>query len=466
MARHRLRVFATACGIVLVVAALAPSVVGAVAARAGRPASAAPVPAPRCFPQHPGQGCSPWHIVAGASLGSLSGSLNGVVAISADDVWAVGGTYDPTTHVGESLAEHWNGTSWSVIPTPNPNPISGYAYAYLNAVAATASNDVWAVGDYYTFDSPKTLIEHWDGTSWSIIPSPNPSALENILYSVAAISVDDAWAVGGDGTSSICPNSALTLHWDGHQWTTVCSAIVTNDSGDLQSVAAVSSTDMWAVGSWVLPNSGGRFQILIEHWNGSQWTISPTPTTNTSQSLSGVAVAGASNVWAAGDTSASLQTLALFEQWNGSQWAFVPGPSPNFACLNGIASEPGTSQLWAVGCTTAAPSSTYATFIAQYTPSAGWTQILSPNVSYGTLSNQLYGVAAVSANEAWAVGATGLGVGNYGTLILHYVNTGSPPPWHGATSPTGPSVGAATPGAKGTPRMAPARYWWRPRALR
>ena len=58
---------------------------------------------------------------------------------------------------------------------------------------------------------------------------------------------------------------ALTIHWDGSSWTIVPSA----SSGTLNGVAAVASNDVWAVGSIVV----GSDQTLIEHWNGSQWQV-------------------------------------------------------------------------------------------------------------------------------------------------------------------------------------------------
>src|SRR5207244_1982808 len=69
---------------------------------------------------------------------------------------------------------------------------------YLKTVAAISANDVWAVGDYYNISSVayQTLVEHWDGSNWSIVPSPNVGSLYNHLYGVAAVSASYIWAVG------------------------------------------------------------------------------------------------------------------------------------------------------------------------------------------------------------------------------------------------------------------------------
>jgi hypothetical protein len=101
-----------------------------------------------------------------------------VVAIAANDVWAVG-----------SSVIHWDGSTWSVVPTP-PWPAG---YGSLTSVTAFGSNDVWAVGS-----SDETLIEHWDGHAWSIVPGPEAGLIR--LNGVIAVGSDTLWAVGASGS--------------------------------------------------------------------------------------------------------------------------------------------------------------------------------------------------------------------------------------------------------------------------
>ena len=104
---------------------------------------------------------------------------------------------------------HWNGTSWSLVDGP---PVSNSS---LSSVKALSSNDVWAVG-YKHFDrnanTSSTFTLHWDGTTWSEIPSPNVTTGFNMLSGVDGVAPNDVWAVGG---------SDLTMHWDGTAWTEV-----------------------------------------------------------------------------------------------------------------------------------------------------------------------------------------------------------------------------------------------------
>src|SRR5205823_1593623 len=121
--------------------------------------------------------------------------LGGVAAVSANDVWAVGNYRDDSNN-SQTLTEHWNGSTWSIVPSPN----RGTNNNYLKSVAATASNDVWAVGFQFDYDqvitNSRTLIEHWNGSTWSIVRSPNRGTNNNYLESVAAIASNDVWAVG------------------------------------------------------------------------------------------------------------------------------------------------------------------------------------------------------------------------------------------------------------------------------
>src|SRR5438046_2216605 len=65
---------------------------------------------------------------------------------------------------------------WSVVSSPNPDTLSNV----LKAVAVVTANNVWAVGG----QQGHTLVEHWDGTSWSVVPSPDVSPCCNTLYGV------------------------------------------------------------------------------------------------------------------------------------------------------------------------------------------------------------------------------------------------------------------------------------------
>lgn len=146
-----------------------------------------------------------WHVVRSPSRSGTYNSLNGVAAISASDVWAVG-FYNNSNDVGRTLTEHWNGIRWSIARSPN----TGFYTNDLEAVSAISSTDVWAVGyDDTESGQAQRLIEHWNGNNWSIVPNPGQMGG---LFGVTAVAANDVWAVGsaalGDGIE----------HWNGTQW--------------------------------------------------------------------------------------------------------------------------------------------------------------------------------------------------------------------------------------------------------
>jgi hypothetical protein len=116
--------------------------------------------------------------------------------VSASDCRAVGYFIGANSY-RQTLIEHWNGTSWALDPSPNTSAAQSN---YLYGVTCVSAANCWAVGYGYTDSSPnypKTLIERWDGTSWAIVSSPNPSiARTNETVGVTCPSASDCWAVG------------------------------------------------------------------------------------------------------------------------------------------------------------------------------------------------------------------------------------------------------------------------------
>ena len=311
-----------------------------------------------------------WGVVPGPNPGKSSNTLYGVAALSSNNVWAVGSasdSYDGST--GSALIEHWDGSQWSVVNSPKPEK----GVANLYAVSARSANDIWAVGIVITNSSPQagqTLTEHWNGTQWSIVPSP--SVLTNdYLNSVVAISVNDVWAVGISSPSSN-PQGALTLteHWNGRQWNVVKSPNPgSNDT--LSSVVAVSPNDVWTLGYF--ENAQHTYQTLTAHWNGTQWSIVKSANPDTKLNvLNAATVIAANDIWAVGYASNSDANHAqtLIEHWNGFQWSVVKNPNPpgegNNNWFFAVAAVPSSSTIWAVGFSATSGFSQAQTLIERY----------------------------------------------------------------------------------------------------
>ena len=140
-------------------------------------------------------------------------SIYSVAAMTDSDVWVVGHYFSSGY---KTLAEHWDGTIWTVVPTPNPSSIANL----LAAATALSTKNVWAVGNYGPGATQHTLVEHWNGQRWNVVPSPNVAGegVANYLWAIGAIAPNDIWVVG-DSESSGVPDAPLALHWDGAVWT-------------------------------------------------------------------------------------------------------------------------------------------------------------------------------------------------------------------------------------------------------
>jgi len=298
-----------------------------------------------------------WSVAASAARPAADDTrLHAVAAVTSSDIWAVGSetTFTPTTSNSRSLIEHWNGTAWSVVPSPAGEP----ANSVLLAITAVSASDVWAVG-HSTLpigQSDGTLIEHWNGLAWSIVQGASLVSTGNAyLLSVAAVSSSDVWAVGRNGRHP----TPVIEHWDGASWTQVTQPVSGYDSG-LNSVAVISATDIWAVGEQNL------FQTVTEHWDGTSWTLVPSPsvTANSAQDiLSSVVALGHGDVWAVGSTIVDYKTLA--EHWDGTSWQLVPSANST-AGANALSAASGTAAgqpLWAVGFSSSSGTPQFTTLV-------------------------------------------------------------------------------------------------------
>jgi hypothetical protein len=338
--------------------------------------------------------CGP---VPSPSPGSYTNTLSGVASVTPDDIWAVGWTADWTSP-HRTLIEHWDGTAWSVEPSPNP----GEGSNLLRGVAATSASDVWAVGEFSSGPgATSTLIEHWDGAAWSVIPSPNPpDASSSYLVDVTATPAGDLWAVGYyRDFSSI--HRTLIEHWDGTAWSIVSSP----GQGSLSDVAALSPTDVWAVGG------DGGDGTLVERWDGSTWTVVPSPSRGASSSLAGVAAVSSGDVWAVGWYERQDQTSkTLIEHWDGSSWVGVPSPNrgPEANVLAAVAAVD-SDDVWAVG--------DYGVhhLLAEHWDGSTWAGVRTPNP--GPIDHRFFGVTVASSGEVWAVGMGQANEGRIRTLV-------------------------------------------------
>jgi hypothetical protein len=329
--------------------------------------------------------CSPWTVVSSPNPGAQN-IFDGVTAISASDIWAVGYTDS------EPLTAHWDGSSWSVIPNPTLSgqnllvsvsaiatnnvwavgqgngslpltenwngsiwsvvsaPLPGGSGYFFSVAAIPGTNEAWAVGYYQSSRNvSRTLIELWNGSAWNVVNSPNASGAGNRLLSVAAGSSTDAWAVGNykDSSSAL---QQLTEHWDGTSWSVVSSPIIGRFSTLWSAAQIPTSSDYFAVGTST--KQGSPAHNLTEAWDGTSWDVDQNQNVSgVNNTLFGVTALSSTNAWAVGlvyTNGGANQALA--EHWNGDRWSnyFIPNVMDD-SILTGVTTVPATKTVWAVG---------------------------------------------------------------------------------------------------------------------
>jgi Purple acid Phosphatase, N-terminal domain len=353
--------------------------------------------------------------------------LLGIAAESENAVWAVGWAREPggPLYVKRPLIELFDGGAWRIVSSPYP---PNDTQTELHSVSVASANDAWAVG--YTHDGTfpsRTLIQHWDGTQWTIVPSPSPGDQVNALLGVAALSASDVWAVGyWIGSHTEANIDTLILHWDGVGWTQVPSPNIAGVANQLAGITAISASDIWAVGT-----AGGA--PLAMHWNGTTWTIIPMRFRSglSSENLLAVSGAAGNDVWAVGFGRGfySNRPSGTIRHWDGTRWtdrvcrAFSSSNPPqdyegggSDSYFTGV-SAAAANDVWAVGASGAGP-------MIFHWDGLAWTTVTHPRAYPNSAT--LSAVATVTGGSAWTAGREIVQEGTSGvfhpprTLVYRY----------------------------------------------
>jgi hypothetical protein len=269
-------------------------------------------------------------------------AIFGVSAVSTNDVWAVGSTGQPSFNDRQIEIMHWDGTIWSFVP-----PVQASFNNELFGVTAVDANDVWAVGGLSTGGTGlnRGLVEHWDGSRWTKVSIPDPPGTES-LSAVSAVSSQDVWAVGTQ-SPLFGKSRPMAMHWDGSRWSLVSIPTVAGRATIPTDVLAISADDAWAVGSAFNPSIPSISRTVTIHWDGASWSMVASADTgkDNADELSAITAIGTDDVWTVGNYVRNGERT-LTEHWNGTRWTIFPAP-PTFT-INGAAAA-ATDDVWAVG---------------------------------------------------------------------------------------------------------------------
>lgn len=359
--------------------------------------------------------------------------------VSDGELWAAGDAYNSALRAHQTLTERFDGSAWSVIPSPDQGGLNNG----LNSISMTSGGG-WAAG--YSLQGGggsgptyQPLALSWDGTQWSLA-SPARLTGNAVFTGVDALAGGTAWAVGFQ-TTAAGTRRTLIENASGGAWTPVASPNDGTGTSDntLTAVGGTAATGLWAVGWRQSP--AGLVPLILRYD-----TTLPSPTWvsvtgaggvpspgQVETALTGVDVLTASDVWAVGyyDDGSGQQPLAL--HWDGSTWS--NSPVPGIGVLRKVRAV-APDNVWAAGAYYNAGKRHTETLVAHFDGTA-WTTVTSADRG---APDEFIGLAADPA----------------GSMITLVGSTGESPLIEQASCPTGPaSLPARTPPAAAPAPTAP-----------
>jgi hypothetical protein len=285
--------------------------------------------------------------------------------------------------------------TWGPAPTVNPT----HSFFAFNGSVALSSTDIWVVGKYGTIDNNYAMAEHWNGSQWSFVHVPTPNQWNSSLSRISALASNDIWAVGYYSLDELSSaHVPLIEHWDGSSWTvdTYFSSHYGYPSF-LTDVVALASNNVWAIGNYGMPDydRGEKPTSAIMHWDGTKWTIVQKVESVT---LGNMVALAPDNIW-----STSLNEKEGYYHWNGTQWSFIPGKIQATA-LSVLPS----GDIWTLGTLTNQS-------IVEHWNGSTWA--LMPPIEIAQ-NSQWYDIAALAPDNIWIVGTS-----NKLTCIGHWDGT-------------------------------------------
>lgn len=352
--------------------------------------------------------------------GATSTVLSGVSCSSRRACLAVG-DYSDRAGRRVPLAERWTGTRWSIERTAVP---SAAPASFLFDASCTAPTSCSAVGS--TTSPGGTTVplgERWNGSQWTIEPIPTPAPRRRVSYlgSLSCASREYCAAVGYSGNGTGTSGAALVERWNGVRWSVQRTPRPARATASfLNAVSCISSHSCTAVGFF--KTRAGVAKTLDERWDGSRWSIQPSPTPEAAVAvqLVGASCTVEGPCIAAGYFAIDTGTEVMFaERWGGVRWSiqrtrYPPGATGvQFAAAS--CTSPGACT--AVGFFAAANALDET--LAERWNGAHWVIQKTPDPA-GAIGSSLTGVSCTSSATCTAVGSYVNAAGTQVTLAERY----------------------------------------------
>lgn len=364
---------------------------------------------------------SQWQHTPTPAPGNRS-QLRGVEAAAPDDAWSVGwleaavsGSTEP-----HSLALHWDGATWTQVPTPNPSLYAGAGgtKVYLYDVEVLSPSDAWAAGTYQTphkvdgFPGFQAFTIHWNGTAWTQVAAPQTpvGGTGGFIYGLDALAPDDVWGVGtrvASDSNGQVRSYGFVLHWDGSKWTEIPHPpAITMGDHHLYRVSALAPDQIWIAGGYSGDSGGDERGRYVNRWTGSGWEVhTDIPMFGLGSYMEDIAAVAPDDVWAVGYTNIDgYSTEPYIVHYDGASWQLVRPPFPHRdGWLMGISAF-AADDIWAAG--TYSDADGLQRPLLMHYDGTGWTE--SPADPNGPANAWFRNVftyrSADGARQAWAVG--------------------------------------------------------------
>lgn len=326
--------------------------------------------------------------------------LAGISCASASRCVAVGQYFDARTIPITPILLAWDGSTWSQLDAGLP---AGASRAWLSGIDCMTEQICLAVGTQTTGDAHATLVAQIDGSSVTYGDAVSPQ--HGAAFRAVSCTAATACTAVGESEDAHFADGTLVETWDGTTWSVVASPNAKGLENDLDSVSCTSSTSCLAVGQTTPYNKG---RTLAEHWNGTTWRLSPAPNGagDGYTSFAGVSCVSRSDCVAVGERYMYTEPGQSFTaRWHDGQWMVLSGGSVGGLEPSDFAAVSCPTELSCVGVGAAVTISKHDRIFAERRSSNGWTVADLPQLS-GVSDAALRGISCPYAGECMAVGWT------------------------------------------------------------
>ena len=251
--------------------------------------------------------------------------LSGLAAIDAEGTATLNGAPAWIVGLSSAMAEgkrvpligRWTGSAWDRVAAP------WKGYGVLNAVSAVDATHAWTVGSIGSY-TRWPIAGRWNGSSWTSVTVPHPPGQLGVFTDLALVNGSRLWVAGQTLQNGLA--KPLVMFHRAKGWKGMSPSVPAQAEGGLSDITIAPGGRVWSAG-WKTDSSGQGRPWIVYRQSGS-WVTANLPNLDAGRAaILDLTFVSASNGWAAGwieKDGAGYEPLLL--HWNGSTWSVVPTP--------------------------------------------------------------------------------------------------------------------------------------------